>query len=113
MKFIIEQLFLNDESGKPLPKTGEPAYFRSDAETPHQALSAWLDAHGATLLGDVSDFYGYQSVATARIGLRLFSLHVYPGSDTFLKAKMAAVERARHPPGAAEPPPAKRETDRR
>ncbi|HXG57486.1 MAG TPA: hypothetical protein VNL91_00490 [Thermoanaerobaculia bacterium] len=87
MKFIIEQLFLNDDAGKPLPKAGEPMFHRCEAETPQQALSMWLDAHRASLLGNVSEFYGYQSVATARAGVRIFSLHVYPGSDMLPRAK--------------------------
>lgn len=90
MKFIIEQLFLNDENGTPLRSSAEPAFHMTEAESGHQALSKFLDSCGATLLGDVSDFFGYQSIATARAGIRLFSIHVYPGSDTYLRAKAAA-----------------------
>jgi hypothetical protein len=95
VKFIIEQLFLNDENGTPLRWSSEPAFHMSEADNGHQALSKFLDSCGATLLGDVSDFFGYQSIATARAGNRLFSVHVYPGTDTYLRAKAAAGARRR------------------
>ena len=103
MRFSIEQVFLTDDSGKPLDAPSAAAYHYIEAETVDAALSWFLNNQQANVVGTVRRFPGAQAIATAQQDAAVFTFHVEPGTDAF----------RRKPRGAAsQPSESERESDR-
>ncbi len=85
MRFTIEQLCITDAGGKPVRGASAPVYHVVEAESAPQALDAFLARQDATVIGSVQVLPGFHAVATARCELVVFTIHVMPGSDGFVR----------------------------
>jgi hypothetical protein len=81
MRFTVEQIFLTDAEGRPAPH--RVAFHLVEAETVDTALHDFLSASGATLVGPIETFPGFQAFAKGRAGTAVFTLQLLPGSDGF------------------------------
>lgn len=80
MRFTVEQIFLA-MPGRP-PADAEPRYHLVEADTVDAALADFLAASSATLVGSIQKFPG-SLMATARRDESVFTVSLFPGSDTF------------------------------
>jgi hypothetical protein len=82
MRFTVEQMVITDADGKPVADR-ETTYHVVEADTLGEALTSFLSAHDAEMMGTIQRFHGAQATATGRQGLMVFTLHLMPGSDVF------------------------------
>jgi hypothetical protein len=87
VRFSVEQTYLTDTCGKPLEAREGAAYHSLDAETVDAALSLFVSAHEAAVVGDIQYLPGFQAVAVCRQQERVFTMHVLPGTDAFTPAR--------------------------
>lgn len=85
MRFSIEQIFLTAGDGKPLAERVANAYHVVEADTLDAALTSFLRAQDAEIIGQVQRFHGAQATATAHQASTVFTVHLMPGSDAFLR----------------------------
>lgn len=83
MRFTVEQILLTDVRGDPAKP--ERQYHVVEAESVDAALQNFMLQRSADLVGPVQKFNGFQAVATARSVDSVFTVHILPGSDGFLR----------------------------
>ena len=83
MRFLIEQMFLTDSTGRPLGDRRAAANHVVEADTVDAALSSFLRDQQASLIGSFQRLPGAEAVATAQQAGTVFTLHLAPGSSSF------------------------------
>ncbi|HXI12732.1 MAG TPA: hypothetical protein VNM92_08800 [Thermoanaerobaculia bacterium] len=86
MRFRIEQTYLTDDEGVVVPPSSDRVRFHVlDAPNVDDALTTFVQADHGEVVGDVARFPGFQLVATAKRRKVVYTLHVDPVTEQFVR----------------------------
>ena len=86
MRFRIEQTYLTDDKGVVVPPSSDRVRFHiREADDVDSALASFVEAEHGEVVGDIARFPGFQLVATAKRQKAVYTLHVDPVTEQFVR----------------------------